>query len=432
MKRSLIILGIIIIVVIGGYKVYKTTNDNQKTEDRKTVDTDNTLINILIENSWSEEELDSLLGEYEKIISRPTDLVAGGPVIYYQTYYNDGLKVQFTNNEYNNHIYSLIFNNEFQDTLIGEIDMNSSFEDITSIYDKPHFVNEDIGLIGYKLEHYYIFFVGKENIEEISMYPRMNYDKTVINKAIKAYDKTKVPSDFIDVLWKDYDYSSGESALSIYNYDNRGIVVESEDTGTDDNSYVKLKIYGNYIGEITDKISLPDDINNIKDEKKDLINQGIELLLDEDSIYNCELERLEEYNKLKGELADTYGEKSPDGDIFVLNLFSMYTGNRLKLYDANKENLLTELWGVDNYGWINDRYLIYSQSNKYDEKTNDIGIHIYDCNNGKQIEVINSESILLSWDNDIIIYAENGQKQIEHRIKYEFDKNGNISFENSN
>ncbi|GMQ64432.1 hypothetical protein [Vallitalea maricola] len=427
MKKILIIVGIIIVVAIGGYKICQTN------EAKLTVETDDTLINDLLKNNWSEEGLNSLLGDYEQIIYRPTDLVAGGPVMYYQTYSNGGLKVQFTNNEDDNHVYSLIFNSEFKDKIIGEIDMNSSSEDITSILDSPHFVNEDIGLIGYKLERFYIFFIGKENIKEISIYPRTDYDKTIINKAIEAYNKTKVPSDFINVLWKDYDYISGESSLTVYNYDNRGIIVELEDTGTDDNNYVKLKIYGNYIGDIIDDVSLPDNISDIQNMKNELFNQGIEILLDEDSIYNCELERLEDDNKLKDKF-DLCGERSPNGDIFLLNLFSMYTGNRIRLYDENQENLLIELLGVDNYGWINDRYFIYCQPYGCDINEDNVnsGIYIFDCINEQQIEVVNMSSTLKSWDNNTIIYAENGEKQIEHKIKYTLDKSGNISLENGN
>lgn len=430
MKKIIIIVSIIIVVAIGGYEIYQTN------EAKMTVETDATLINALLKNNWSEEGLNSLLGDFEQIIFRPTDLVAGGPVLYYQTYSNGGLKVQFTNNEDNNHIYSLIFNNEFEDKIMGEIDMNSSLEDITSILDSPHFVNEHIGLIGYKLERFYMFFIGKENIEEISIYPRTDYDKTIINKAFKAYNKAKVPSDFIDILWKDYDYISGESTLAVYNYDNRGIIVESVDTGIDDSNYVKLKIYGNYVGDIIDDISLPDNISDIQNRKNELLNQGIEILLDEDSIYNCEIERLiDDDNKLKDKF-DLCGEKSPNGDIFLLNLFSMYTGNRIRLYDENKEDLLIELLGVGKYGWINDRYLVYDSTyggynqSKYEKNIERNGIYIYDCINRKETNVISSSDrwyTLLSWDNNTIIYTK-GEDNKKYKINYSFGKSNDIFF----
>ncbi|GKX30704.1 hypothetical protein SH1V18_31840 [Vallitalea longa] len=461
MKKTLLIIVIIIGVIIGGYKIYEINDSKQTKESTKaeipTIDKENetrdmdnpnddmelyfiepikitdsnTIINTLSQNNWSKECLDSLLGDYDNIISRPTDLCAGGTVMFYRTYNNEGLKVQFTSNENYNHIYSLIFNDEYKDKIIGDIDMNSSFEDIISMYDAPHFINEEVGLIGYKCEDFYMFFIGKDKLQEISFYSRIDYDETSIEKAIMAYEKTGMTDEFTNMIWDDYDYTAGESGLIFYDYDSRGVVASLD---VADNN-MKVTIYGNFIGNITDEISLPTDAHKITKMKDELKNRGIEILLEEDLVYNCELERLKEYDELKGELVDEYGEKSPDGNMLLLNAFSMYTGNRIKIYDETQENLFVELWGVDNYGWINDRYLIYTQAMDemlFGEGNNKYGIFIYDCLEKKEISVVSFEEreaiFLTSWDKNTIGYnieEENSSK--EYTLEYTFDEEGNIS-----
>jgi hypothetical protein len=425
----------------------------------KKIDINNKFINTLIQNNWSEESINQLLGDYETIESRFNDRSVGGTVMYYQTYYNTGLKIQFTyrqeqfndksTNNIHNNIYSLVYNNNYSKNIIDGINMKTSLKQIEEKFGFPNYKNAAVGLRGYKCERFYLFFYGKEKLEEVVIYPIIKYDKAVLKKAIKSYNDTKNSDDFIENLWKDYDYLEGESALEFYCYDSRGIMVERDVTS---NNNLKLIIYGNYVGDITQNISLPCNRSEIKKLEDELKNQNsnlsikqdinnndnscaIYLLLDQDSIVNCELERIKEKNILKEKIVEQ-GELSPKGDKILINIFSMYTGNRISIYDKNNNKMLLERWGINQYYWLNNRYIVYDQFNNYNDKNKRSGIFIYDTLYDEEIAVdivdTNSNEFedrrysLISSDNYKIIYSYENDKEQEFIVKYLFNENGDL------
>jgi hypothetical protein len=424
----------------------------------KKIDINNKFINTLIQNNWSEESINQLLGNYETIESRFNDRSVGGTVMYYQTYYNTGLKIQFTyrqeqfndksTNNIHNNVYSLVYNNNYSKNIIDGINMKTSLKQIEEKFGFPNYKNAAVGLRGYKCERFYLFFYGKEKLEEVVIYPIIKYDKAVLKKAIKSYNDTKNSDDFIENLWKDYDYMEGESALEFYCYDSRGIMVERDVASNN----LKLIIYGNYVGDITPNISLPCNRSKIKKLEDELKNQNsnlsikqdinnndnscaIYLLLDQDSIVNCELDRIKEKNILKEKIVEQ-GELSPKGDKILINIFSMYTGNRISIYDKNNNKMLLERWGINQYYWLNNRYIVYDQFNNYNDKNKRSGIFIYDTLYDEEIAVdivdTNSNEFedrrysLISSDNYKIIYSYENDKEQEFIVKYLFNENGDL------
>ncbi len=414
---------------INSLNTFKVEGDNKIKPTNASLD--NRLLKTLIDNNWSETCIASILGNHETKISRPTDLEVSGPVLYYQTYYNQGIKIQLSDNTTETqHIYCLIFNSNYPEDILPNINMSSGLTQVQDVLGEPHFSDAELHLIGYKLKHFYVFFRGNNTLEEISVYSRRyKYDKNCLNTALKRYADTGIPSEFVQALWQDFDYSSGNSTYTYYNYDSRGVFVEITESGSLQD-YVTLSLYGNYIGSVTDDLTLPQKNSALSDSINSTLGLStdklfINLLLDEDMVFNCEKERIIEVNEIQKRLLED-GELSSDGKTRLLYLFSMYTGNRLKLYNESNSEIFDEIWGVTHYDWLNGRYLIYDKN--YRKQLCDNGIFVYDCYHKKEIKIAESihetEINLLSIDRDIIQYKQNSEI---HTIEHSFNKeNGDI------
>jgi hypothetical protein len=172
---------------------------------------DNLLRNLL-ENKWNIITLDQLLGKNDSTFRK------------YRIYFKQGIDVKILNNKISN----ILFNSRYKGSIMNEINMKSSKADVLSQLGQPNFENTDENLYGYKTDNFYIFFTGRNQISEVSVYRRdANYDQTALVAAIKELEKSKDSlepfKNSLKEKWPDLDWYFGISAEFGMAYGSRGI-----------------------------------------------------------------------------------------------------------------------------------------------------------------------------------------------------------------
>lgn len=398
------------------------------------VATSNKLLTGLIENNWDYKYL-------KKIVGEPDSFFMG-----YNVYFAKGINVRKTedrlrtikssDNEYifnlysglnapEDKLYNIVFNNKYSEDILKDININSAKSYIIKKLGKPQFENLENQVIGYKTKYFYIFFIGDEKLREISVYKRdNNYDKAAIKKILikaekdKSYKGHQIVRDILTV-WNDCDFHFWRRGVtgSYIGYLSQGVVVDGGET---------IIIKNNFEGELTDSISFPNKIGNLKNFNNKLIS----FELDKDLVFEFELQRLQKQKKFEERAEKGEGILAPDGKRrAMVNDHEGGWDAGLIIYYVNRDGPDREIiFGF--YGpkeWLSDRYLILEYAVTFT-------LFIYDILENKMVELNNNDSsawqTLISAKEGKIVYQVDENYNSKHKKTYTkfytFDKDGKI------
>ena len=195
----------------------------------------------------------------------------------YRIYLNEGLEVKKVDNK----VFNIVFTENHANTLVNGIKVGETIDTVISILGTPTFGSKNEGLVGYKGEQFYIFFMEKE----ISVYPVLkNYETEEFMQLVTTYTEEGNASNFVNEvtgLWSDYDLYEHDTNYVKLRYTLKGIEIQFNITPNHGITY-----YQNYQGEIKEGINF----SNLK-EKEEELSSYTYFQLDTDLVYKTEQER---------------------------------------------------------------------------------------------------------------------------------------------
>lgn len=195
----------------------------------------------------------------------------------YRIYLDEGLEVK----KVDNNVFNIVFTENHANTLVNGIKVGETIDTVISILGTPTFGNKNEGLVGYKGEQFYIFFMEKE----ISVYPVLkNYETEEFMQLVTTYTEEGNASNFVNEvtgLWSDYDLYEHDTNYVKLRYTLKGIEIQFNITPNHGITY-----YQNYQGEIKEGINF----SNLK-EKEEELSSYTYFQLDTDLVYKTEQER---------------------------------------------------------------------------------------------------------------------------------------------
>jgi len=213
----------------------------------------------------------------------------------FDVYSNQGFKVnnelgdaerynyiaRLQNKKINSKIVNVVFSNKYKNCILGDIAINLLKKDIIKTLGNPNFENKESDVFGYKLDEFYIFFIGKEKVEEVSIYKKDRDNKDILQKILTNKIKNVEISPEIISTWGLPDkYISDHGGFS-WSYLSRGISCEGENDCAPENA--SIIIYGNYEG-------------NIEKDKR------VQLKSDKDLVFEEELSRVQKEKQYQDKL----------------------------------------------------------------------------------------------------------------------------------
>lgn len=299
------------------------------------------------------------------------------------------------------------FTNRFNDKIIGDTKIGTTLNDFIHKIGKPQFKNEEVGLIGYKTEKYYLIVYGKEKVEEISLLKRKVLSKGYENILCDFIEDAKEGFTFYDSFIEKYnDYSSKSHIRGggwIVRYP--GIEFEIFDG-------ICVTIYNDFEGTLTGG-------------SKDVAIKYI----DEDSIFKGEGIYYSWENYLEEDICKE-GITSPNKEYLAYsNDSSTYEHAYILLRYVDNSKADQKIYPgyfTDNLKWLNNRYLFFTADFN--------GIFIYDLKNEDLLELISSfentdvdykEYEFRSVDESSIKYINQDDEQVI--LTYEFNDEGDIN-----
>ena len=195
----------------------------------------------------------------------------------YRIYLNEGLEVKKVDNK----VFNIVFTENHANTLVNGIKVGETIDTVISILGTPTFGSKNEGLVGYKGEQFYIFFMEKE----ISVYPVLkNYETEEFMQLVTTYTEEGNASNFVNEvtgLWSDYDLYEHDTNYVKLRYTLKGIEIQFNIIPNHGITY-----YQNYQGEIKEGINF----SNLK-EKEEELSSYTYFQLDTDLVYKTEQER---------------------------------------------------------------------------------------------------------------------------------------------
>lgn len=195
----------------------------------------------------------------------------------YRIYLDEGLEVKKVDNK----VFNIVFTENHANTLVNGIKVGETIDTVISILGTPTFGSKNEGLVGYKGEQFYIFFMEKG----ISVYPVLkNYETEEFMQLVTTYTEEGNASNFVNEvtgLWSDYDLYEHDTNYVKLRYTLKGIEIQFNITPNHGITY-----YQNYQGEIKEGINF----SNLK-EKEEELSSYTYFQLDTDLVYKTEQER---------------------------------------------------------------------------------------------------------------------------------------------
>ena len=183
---------------------------NFKTTQTSQMDITSQELEQLIENNWQLNKID--LGTKESFYRN------------YDIYFDEGIQIRKVNGK----VFNIIFTDKYQNTIVNNLNANSTIDEIKNSLGKPQFENGN--LIGYKGDKLYVFFCDNQvSVYRIEEYETEKIAEIIENKSSENSNE-KVFVDEIRNIWKDYD---------IYIYDENYVKLQY----TLKSPYYKNKMY---------------------------------------------------------------------------------------------------------------------------------------------------------------------------------------------
>jgi len=329
-------------------------------------------LNSIISSNWMVKE--GQLGTVESIYRG------------YDIYFDEGIQVRKINGK----AVNVIFTDKYSKTIVNNLGVNSTEQEIEKTLGKPHFKSGN--LIGYKGKNLYVFFYDKQvsiyRIDESSKDEFAN----IVEKNVDNQDVKTVISE-IKNLWKDYDiYEYNENSVKLQ-YTLKGVCIKYDST-----AQRGIVFYNNYTGKAYGNTTL-EEITN--EEKQLLQNMFIE---NKDLVFETEKNRV-------NTLDDTSKNNNHSSSV-VLN-----TSNEFKTYKkvTNREQGTYQISfisidnkypnselkeSINNGIWFDDYNFVYSVKNK--------GIYVYNAQTRTYKSVVTGKDNyeIKSIDNKLLNYDE--------------------------
>lgn len=140
-------------------------NTSNKIIEEEDIYTNSIVIKQLVNNSWNRIN---------------AGFTSGYQAVENGSYIFEGYTLNCNDNLYVNNI---VFNKNYEEQVIGNLTVGTSYKDTVSALGKPTFYNERLNLYGYKTGNYYAFFSD----DEISIYPNTNVNNSEFEKLLLSY-----------------------------------------------------------------------------------------------------------------------------------------------------------------------------------------------------------------------------------------------------
>lgn len=240
-------------------------------------------------------------------------------------------------------IVNVVFTDSYKDNIVGDISINSLKSDIIKKLGTPNFEDTDKGVYGYKLNDFYIFFIGKEKVTEVSIYKADKYNKDILQDiADNKLSNAEISPEIINSWGLPDKYRSDHGGFE-WAYLSRGLYCEGENDCHPQDA--KIVVYGNYTGKSQDA-------------------KRFEYKPDKDFVFEEELSRLQDQKIYQDKLKK--GELSIDKSkvLFSNGLCENFNSNDKNLYIAWKNT--NDVWEIQNgdnnpiygYKWLNHKQFI--------------------------------------------------------------------------
>lgn len=364
-----------------------------------------TIIEQLAKGDFTRKSLIHLLGESDDFLIRASELQLGASKQHDEVY-PIGLLVSYSNDSVDdNRIVSITFQNNYKGIIMDNIDMSTTIKQLEDRYGPPDFHDETRHLIGYHLKGYYIFARGIQALESLTIYPVTDFDWYGMKTILDKYHETEDVNIFFDEVPWAYDYMSGESSYSHLSCISQGFTI---DINEGKKETVKITLYKGIEAYDIDLTAYPE-IQVM--EKDPIFSQEICRLVDEE-VYQ---------HRVKYE-----GHHSPYGKVKLLELFSLHSGNFIRLYSPDGKVFFKELHDICAYEWIGDEYLLYVREEVSQDEMTGIRRYImgiYDCHRQENTNIDMKEQPieLISWDDGYIKYTSGDDIGA---IKYNLNEEG--------
>ena len=339
-----------------------------------------TILKELIERDWNEKSVN--FGTQESTYNG------------YKIYFDEGIETKIVGGK----VFHLVFTNKYTENIINGINVNTDEQTIRTVLGEPELQIQNLNIIGYKGENFYIFFHLNE--KEVSIYRRQNTTEEEKEKIIRMLVQLSVDgnamvfaSDMTD-MWSDYDkfeYTDGYIRLQ---YTLRGLAFEVNITENNG-----LILYQNYNGSLIMDLKNGEEIPYIYLSDTDLIYEYEQSY----AITENTMQRLSELQLDQGIV-----DKSKDSSkFFITNISenSSYKQLRIISIDGSHYNFDFET-RVNSYLWLDDYNFAYSITNQ--------GIYRYNILNKETQIILEGQDVFnlveytnghLKYDDKEIIYV---------------------------
>jgi len=369
----------IVSIIINGIEDYFIYMDSQLSMEEYVeiplteVNVDSEILQSCIDNNWKDGTVE--FGSRESIFNG------------YYIYFDEGIEVRSISGK----IYNLIFNKNYNSNVISSIFPGMDNESIESVLGKPQFKDNELNLIGYKTEKFYIFF----SESEISVYRNTEEETDDFFKLADDFIAEKIDLlEFMNQLtyiWPDYsDYKYNSSSVFI-SYPLKGLEIK---INYDDINGILL--YNNI------RASLPK-------VGRYLENTYFVARLQLDLVFSSEKRRIENNEKMKDNCLEfknslNEAELKIIGESLKYDIYPLKDDNgyifSMRFISKNDDMPNRELNdGINSYMWLGD-FFLYSKRSK--------GIFIYDINSGFVSRLITGEDEfnIKGYENGILKYDD--------------------------
>lgn len=299
-------------------KLLSQYNLENKQEFKETNFNVNSELQTIINNEWNTKNIN--FGEKTSTFRD------------YDIYFENGYRVRNINGK----IFNIVFTNKFGKSVINDIKVGDSFDDIKAELGDNYI--EKNAILEYIGKDLYVCFSSNE----ISVYPRFSYNYTQFEKIVEQYNEDRDFNSFMNRLtnlWSDYSYYSYDTDYCKIYYPLQGVKVDNST-----NALNGIQIYKEYTG-------------SFKEDHKDyyqLYYKTNDSLIIEQEL-NRRMEKSEIPNDADTYLSSKYAEKSvtnEDGKKYNIAFFSIDGSNP-------DSELSKNIYASTTY-WYDDDNFIYS------------------------------------------------------------------------
>lgn len=345
-----------------------------------SMEPESTILKELIEKDWTEKQVN--FGTQESTFND------------YKIYFDEGIETKIVGGK----VFHLVFTEKYTENIINGINVNTDEETIKTVLGEPELKIENLSIIGYRGEKFYIFFNTEDN--RVSIYRRQIITEEEKETLVRMLVQLSVDgnamvfaSDMTD-MWSDYDkfeYTDGYIKLQ---YTLRGIAFEVN--VTENNGLI---LYKNYNGSLIMDLKNGEEIPYIYLSDDDLIYEHEQTY----AITENTMKRLPE---LELDIEKTDNSKK-SSKFYILNISQTTAYNELQFIsiDGTHYNFDFET-RVNSYLWLNDYNFAYSIKNqgiyRYNILTKETQIILEGQDEFNLIEYTNGH---LRYDDKEIIYV---------------------------